>query len=957
MNAQRLFFTGLSLVIAAAASAQQGWLNECIDPENTAPYSPDYATTGMGNNFIRFTMGVSGTVTHGGQNGPCFAPTARTLNASGRMAISIGGVGSVQTDFDNGMALSFGSPRDAAGDYCYVTIVKDDGSNALFGDGGLASIFTGESLRQTQAVWRDADVEAVLVARVIGDAIKYDWTLRNLGEDAAQLGLRFAMYPGLRTSGGRTDIQGHNQSLSLRNGATSIPRPTLVQGGSPYIGFIETDTTRPLQTEKNFVRSVSTNFPNYVNFQWSFAQPYGVRVDMGPTDATPDATLANQILIGNFTRTIQDNNPATRLFNDTGAGDPGVDATFDPVREDSDQSLGEASFVLTFPRQTVSAGSSRKVIHYLRSPWSNAIYVDPYAFVVDSPRIIEPTPNGGTNDLAPNPFTIAAYVDNQYAVVDRETPLQNVRYRINIPTNGGLRLADGETAEKTVPIIGANQIGAITWRVIADGNVTGVLPYSVTVSPTPGPTRTLSGSVLVSATPKVRLPEGAVLFSFPWNFSDSSLDNIFGPVTDPNALKVGRDYLAYRWEPNIGTYQPVTSVGRGEGVWLVPLSDLGQRRLNGVNVPADGNTGGLTTTLQPGWNMIGNPYPVPLPLSQITGVFEGDPTSVLTYAELVQNGLISPSLAYWSRPADDPSAGFYRFTEGVTDKLQPQVGYWVFVTSLQPIRIQWPPLFTPGLSTLNRSAAATPWRQTEKQWRLQLTARTQNGIDAENYIGVASSAQNANLNRRFDPPASPNPTVELAIASTINGRPSRLAQDLAVGTTRKTWNVQVTSHQAGDVTVNWPNINTVPRNMRLVLVDPSSNTRRDLRFGSSYTFRMDNPGTRQLQVELEPAGSQRALIGNVVVARPSRAPGAPIAINFTLSTDATTSVRILSGAGREVFSISRGRASGAGENTATWNLRDNANRAVAPGTYQVEILAETASGERVRKIVPVNVVR
>ena len=36
---------------------------------------------------------------------------------------------------------------------------------------------------------------------------------------------------------------------------------------------------------------------------------------------------------------------------------------------------------------------------------------------------------------------------------------------------------------------------------------------------------------------------------------------------------------------------------------------------------------------------------------------------------------------------------------------------------------------------------------------------------------------------------------------------------------------------------------------------------------------------------------------------------------------------------------------------------DNANRAVAPGTYRVEILAETPDGERVRKIVPVNVIR
>ena len=68
-------------------------------------------------------------------------------------------------------------------------------------------------------------------------------------------------------------------------------------------------------------------------------------------------------------------------------------------------------------------------------------------------------------------------------------------------------------------------------------------------------------------------------------------------------------------------------------------------------------------------------------------------------------------------------------------------------------------------------------------------------------------------------------------------------------------------------------------------------------------------------------------------------------------------VRILCSTGREVFTVSRGRSEGAGENSVTWNLQDNANRAVAPGVYRVEILAETPSGERVRRIVPVNVVR
>lgn len=952
MNRVRLSFAVL-LAGTAAISSAQGWRGECLDPENTAPYSDDYATNGTGNAFIRFGIGVSGTVTYGGESGPCYAP-ARTLDAVGRFALSIGNVGSVQTSFDNNMALTYGAPTDPVGDFCYARIYTGEGS-FLYGEGGLASVFNGESLRYVESSWRNGTVEAKLVVRAIGDALKFDWSLRNVSQDNQQLGLRFGAYTGMATTGTQ-DVQGHDAALTLRTGLNKTPRPQLVPGGSPYLGYVETGTTRPPRTEKNFVRS-NPRFPEQVNFQWSFAQPYGMRIDNGPTSATPDATVANHFLIGNHQIALLGNNMNPRVFTDTGAGDPAYDATADPVREDSDTGISEMAFIQSFPFAQTPPGQISKVVYYVRAPWSAADYVDPYAVVVDGPRVVEPTPGSGVNDLSPNPMRIVAYVDNQYSVVDRETTMTNVRFRINITPGSGLVLADGETAEKTVATIDPNQIRNVEWRVVADGTVTGYIPYSVTVTPRPGPTKTIESRILVSATPRVRLPEGANLLTFPWAFADTSLEDIFGPVGDPDALRLGRDFLAYRWDPNVNSYQPVTSVVRGEAVWIVPTSDFGYRQLNGARLTNDQDLGGLTTTLRPGWNMIGNPYSVPIPLSQITAVFDGDPGQALTWSDLVTNGLVSSGLAYWERNAEDPLSGFYRFTAGETDLIFPQVGYWVYVTTLQPIRLSWPPVFTPGLSTLTRNAKQSTWKQTDKQWRVQLVARNESGVDAENYVGITTSEQNANVLRRYEPPTSPNPTVELSVLGTVAGRETRLAQDLVAKSGKTTWKVQVRNHEAGEVTVNWPNVNTLPRNVRMTFVDPSTGTRRDMRYTSNYRFQASEPGTRSFNIEMEQGGTSRALIGNVVVSRPSRAPGAPVTINYALSSDANTTVRILTSAGREVFTISRGRAANSGENSAVWNLRDNANRAVAPGTYQVEILAESSTGERVRRVVPVNVVR
>jgi flagellar hook assembly protein FlgD len=99
------------------------------------------------------------------------------------------------------------------------------------------------------------------------------------------------------------------------------------------------------------------------------------------------------------------------------------------------------------------------------------------------------------------------------------------------------------------------------------------------------------------------------------------------------------------------------------------------------------------------------------------------------------------------------------------------------------------------------------------------------------------------------------------------------------------------------------------------------------------------------------------VIGTVSVTAGSRDPQSPVSIQYSLSTGATVTTRILGPSGKEVHAMTRGRAEAAGVNTVTWNKRDSAGRAVAPGNYIVEIVAETADGQRVRVTRPVIVTR
>lgn len=280
-----------------------------------------------------------------------------------------------------------------------------------------------------------------------------------------------------------------------------------------------------------------------------------------------------------------------------------------------------------------------------------------------------------------------------------------------------------------------------------------------------------------------------------------------------------------------------------------------------------------------------------------------------------------------------------------------------FVNAAKDVRLIWPPLFQEGLPNSGRSVDSQ-FDQSDREWRLQLSARSSSGVDSENFVGVISDRRKAELANVRKAPEAPGSKLEMAVIASVDGQPTRMAQAVADRAGRQEYKLVVNSKEAGDVTITWPNLPSIPRNMRVKLDDPATGTKRDLRASSGYTFRMDQPGTREFTLTVEKSGSSRPTIGNVIVGAAGRdASNSPITISYSLSTDALVTVRILSGTGKEVYTVTRSRSDSAGENTATWTLKDNANRSVAPGTYSVEILAETPNGERVRKIVPVNVIR
>jgi hypothetical protein len=894
------------------------------------PHSADYGVNSINGFFgddaplMNVTIGVSGTVTMGGQGGPCFSP-AITVPVAGRIGFGIGPVGSIQSDFDDGLQLTMGMPFDPAGTFSYAVITTRDAvggaqTRTVFGSTGFTLAFRGASDRY---IYTEGIVDNVNVRNqidILGDAARVNWRMRNLAADNRLIGLWFGQWIAMI----------NNQFQSAGGPSNRVKNVYVTMPGR-----------KPPVNEQRYIRAQDpANFPPYVNFNWGQTEAYGLRVENGPTESTldaqglnSDATPADEFVIGEH----------GSLLGPASAGDSNM-----PDFIVGDRFWNNVAYIQKFYEQAVPSNQERVITQYFRTTWADSNYSRPYSVVVDPPKLLAFDPNEPA-ELSPNPFRIRVYVDNTrgFSAVDREIPLEVVKVTLTLPE--GMNLLPGQTAQKVIQRVEPRRYEFVEFDVEATEDAFGELAYQVKVevpSLGAGATKTINGRITVSATPRLRIREDANLVSVPWIFNDSSWENIL-------QLDQPSDFRAFQWDPVLRGYVLSTSAERGAGAWIVANDAFGAVPLGGnPQQPPDITTGAPLVQLKHGWNLIGNPYNYAFPIGQIVGAAAANPIQSFTWQELVQQGFVSGSLAWW-----DSESQSYRFIQGTDAMLQPHRGYWVYVFTIQDVTLSFPPIFREFLPGSSR-VAGTRWTQSDNRWRLQLVARTNKSVDDQNFVGVAGSVNEAKALRIIEPPMGPTQDVAVSIEETIDGRPTRLAKAMADRIGRTEWRAFVDVKSAGPVTVTWPNLATVPNNVRFRLVDVATGATRDMRQASGYTFSAEGESTREFRIQMEPgAGSTRPVIGNVVVTRPSRDRNAAFTINYTLSSEASTTIRIVDSRGREVYTVARGRADRVGENTATWTLRDNANRSVAPGTYRVEIVAETANGERVRKHVPVNVIR
>jgi uncharacterized repeat protein (TIGR03803 family) len=165
-------------------------------------------------------------------------------------------------------------------------------------------------------------------------------------------------------------------------------------------------------------------------------------------------------------------------------------------------------------------------------------------------------------------------------------------------------------------------------------------------------------------------PAGLQMLSVPYSYPGVNLDTLFGysgvtlAVYEPSALE-------YAITPTA----PADGISVGRGYWArLPQNVI----LSGIGTPAPAGQN-FDIPLTAGWNMVGDPFPVPVPIASL--LFDG---GTETFAQATSG--FSPLIGAKVYGYSPPPVGQYQ----AATSLEPEQGYWIFAYSNTDVEIPSP---------------------------------------------------------------------------------------------------------------------------------------------------------------------------------------------------------------------------------------------------------------------------
>ncbi len=433
-------------------------------------------------------------------------------------------------------------------------------------------------------------------------------------------------------------------------------------------------------------------------------------------------------------------------------------------------------------------------------------------------------------------------------------------------------------------------------------------------------TVTAVGPVVAEPNFMLDLPQGISMIAIGANVRATNMADLLSIA--PADLKL------LRWDPVLGAYHsfqtnpadPFLTPAPGRGYWIALdtplLLDLG-----GIPVTTDP----FPIPLSTGWNQIGNPFLHSI-VWQNLHVSSGG-----TSYSLAQSNTLGITRDYaWTY---DSFTGSYRLVSSVVDfgdkTIAQGAGFWFLAFQNCSLTV---PALAPVSTDTPKPVAL------DVAWKIKLTARCGQSADYDNFLGVSSAA--ASLNTIVSPPR-PSGGPELYF---VNQGVDGLAAASFVGpadTARWQARVQVAGLGGQDVEIAWPDLSSLPANLRPMLTDKATGKRVYMRTAAAYHF---TPSAGEAERAFEITLAQSSVLAvSALAARPS---GQGVDLVFTLSAPATVSGQVLNLSGRVVQELPAA-AMDAGPCHVQWTGLGRSGARAPAGQYLVRLTARTPDGQEV----------
>ena len=293
--------------------------------------------------------------------------------------------------------------------------------------------------------------------------------------------------------------------------------------------------------------------------------------------------------------------------------------------------------------------------------------------------------------------------------------------------------------------------------------------------------------------------------SIPYSFVDSSVEALFKDLGKPNKY-LWRMFGKYNQRKGYSEFpEDFRLVNRGEGYWIIT-----KEKINIVfgTTSVQGTEDDFEIILNPGYNMIGNPFPYDV--SWKNSYREDSVESVL-----------------WSFVKGD--------YDSVTQTMEKFKGYWVKNNGKLPKVIR---ISAAQISTSLPKGDGTVQVLNHNEWKIQIGAQSTQYSDSKNFVGMLNtSVDGLDINDFSEPPPAPTNYLSLAFKNSEG----KLAADYrAININGNFWDFEVLSSKKNiSFDLSFNRIGLLDPTFKIYLLDNKQERVYDISQMNAYSIQFD----------------------------------------------------------------------------------------------------------------------